>query len=259
MSKAKIAPSKTFTVLKSVPVKYTIVPSIFLSLIWYISLRPDAWIVSDVDHFYFEMFAVVLSAIVAIYCLTRARILSEEFSFFVGIGFLTNAIIDFLHATLSFSAAGNTVFLNYFIPQTWFAGRAFLGAMLVIAVVRYASSNISNMSSTQSSSDSLLKEDGGDKKLARGLADNQLHKPLLLSIVMLAILAVSVVGISFFTIFPGIVVDYPVHRPYELPSLLLFSSALLLFYKKRLYKTSDVFYRGIMGALIIDIFGQIIR
>jgi signal transduction histidine kinase len=33
---------------------------------------------------------------------------------------------------------------------------------------------------------------------------------------------------------------------------------LFYFYKNQLYKKSDVFYKGILGALVIDIFGQII-
>jgi hypothetical protein len=52
-----------------------------------------------------EMIAVILSAIVAFYCITRA--LREKFSLFVGIGFVTITIIDFLHAVFS-SAAGVT-------------------------------------------------------------------------------------------------------------------------------------------------------
>jgi signal transduction histidine kinase len=39
---------------------------------------------------------------------------------------------------------------------------------------------------------------------------------------------------------------------------MLFSVALFYFYKRKLYKSEDVFYRGILGALIIDIFAQII-
>ena len=77
---------------------------------------------------------------------------------FVGIGFVTITIIDFLHAVLSFNAAGNSNFLDYFIPQTWFVGRTFLGAMLVIAVIKYApepptitATNLSTFSSSQSS------------------------------------------------------------------------------------------------------------
>src|SRR5215216_3597772 len=117
---------------------YTILPSIFLSFIAVISINPNTWITSDIHHFYFEMVAVILSAIVAFYCITRAYTLREKFSLFVGIGFVTITIIDFLHAVFSFNAAGNSIFLHYFIPQTWFAGRTFLGAMLVIAVLKYA-------------------------------------------------------------------------------------------------------------------------
>ena len=206
---------------------------------------------------------------------------------FVGIGFVTITIIDFLHAVLSFNAAGNSNFLDYFIPQTWFAGRTFLGAMLVIAVIKYApepptitATNLSTLSSSRSSlrkdfsrTEKEKSEEGivgsGEKreeeeKINYGRQsdmhdDNLLHNTLLFPLIMLAVLAISVVVFSFFTIFPGIVTDdYAIHRPYEIPALVLFSVSLLYFYKKRIYKTNDFFYKGILGALIIDIFGQII-
>ena len=206
---------------------------------------------------------------------------------FVGIGFVTITIIDFLHAVLSFNAAGDSNFLDYFIPQTWFAGRTFLGAMLVIAVIKYApepptitATNLSTLSSSQSSLrkdfsriEKEKSEEGivgsGEKreeeeKINYGRQsdmhdDNLLHNTLLFPLIMLAVLAISVVVFSFFTIFPGIVTDdYAIHRPYEIPALALFSVSLLYFYKKRIYKTNDFFYKGILGALIIDIFGQII-
>jgi signal transduction histidine kinase len=60
-------------------------------------------------------------------------------------------------------------------------------------------------------------------------------------------------------VFPGSVIDnFPVHRPYEVLPLALFVIALFYFYKHQLYKKSDVFYKGLLGALVIDIFGQII-
>ncbi len=65
-------------------------------------------------------------------------------------------------------------------------------------------------------------------------------------------------ALSFTTIFPGITLPYSLARPYENPSLILFSIALFLFYKKRLYNVNDALYKGILGALIIDVFGQII-
>ncbi len=203
--------------------------------------------------------AVILSTVVAFYCITRSYSLNEKFSLFIGIGFLTIAIIDFLHATLSFSALGNSTFLRYFIPQTWFAGRTFLGAMLAIAVIKYApiqaaldfevtASRDLNMSNSQ---------DPKKTKYSHNKNSDRLDNTLLFSLIF-SVLAISVVGVSFFTVFPDIVTNYPIHRPYEIPSLVLFSVALFYFYKKRLYRTSDVFYKGILGALIIDIFGQII-
>lgn len=243
--------------LRSVHFRYIIIPSVVLSAITFAStLSPNSWVVSDADHFYFEIFAVILSAIVAFYCITRAYTLNEKFSLFVGIGFSTIAVIDFLHAVFSYGAAGDNEFLLYFIPQTWFAGRTFLGAMLVIAVAKYAPK--------VGLQDEQQIELGGEEEplgidrfhVKRG--QKKLDRTLLLSVFVLAFLAVSVVAISFFTIFPGIVIPYSLARPYENPSLILFSIALFLFYKKKLYNTNDAFYKGILGALIIDVFGQII-
>jgi signal transduction histidine kinase len=257
-------------------IKYTVIPSIFLSFIAIIAVNPNVWVTSDVHHFYFEMFAVVLSAIVAFYCLARAYTMKEKFSLFVGIGFLTITIIDLLHAVLSFSSEGDSVFLAYFIPQTWFAGRTFLGAMLAIAVIKYTpplsdliTITATNPRPTIEPSISIIDKDFKDTEQEEenatfvpvhkdGKAD-KLHSTILYSLILLSVLAISVVVFSFFTIFPGIVLaDYLVHRPYEVPSLILFSLALVYFYKKKIYKSNDFFYKGILGALVIDIFGQII-
>lgn len=225
----------------------------------------------------------------AFYCIARAYTLKEKFSLFVGMGFVTITIIDFFHAVLSFNAAGNSIFLDYFIPQTWFAGRTFLGAMLVIAVIKYApepptitATNLSTISSSPLRKDfSRIEKEKSKEAIEEGMIgsgekkdeeekinhsrqsdmkeDKQLHNTLLFPLIMLAVLAISVVVFSFFTIFPGIVTDdYAIHRPYEMPALALFSVSLLYFYKKRIHKTNDFFYKGILGALIIDIFGQII-
>ena len=72
---------------------------------------------------------------------------------------------------------------------------------------------------------------------------------------MAAAIAIS----SLFSVFPGMVLDnYPLHRPYELPSLVLFLVALVYFYKRELYKKSDVFYKGILVSIVIDAFAQVI-
>ena len=282
--------------LGSVHFKYIIIPSIVLLVITFtFSIDPRAWVVSDIDHFYFEIFAVILSAIVAFYCITRAYTLKEKFSLFVGVGFLTNAVIDFMHAVLSYSAAGNSDFLFYFIPQTWIAGRTFLGAMLLIAVAKYApkvwqqanqqkaeekpprihsSNNKGNRQKDNfryddynDNSNSNEEDNNKDKdynlQIAQG--EEKLDRSLLFSLSVLAFLAISLVAISSpgpFTgegfKFPSIVVSSsPLYRPYESASLVLFSITLFLFYKKRLYKASDAFYKGILAALIIDVFGQL--
>ena len=246
--------------VRSVHFRYIIIPSVILSTITFASaISPSSWMVSDADHFYFEIFAVILSTIVAFYCITRAYTLNEKFSLFVGIGFSTIAIIDLLHAVFSYLYVGNNEFLSYFIPQTWFAGRTFLGAMLVIAVAKYAT-KIEKQGEQQIEGNNEDKNHDYDINIAEVKPrEERLHRGLLLSLSVLALLAISVVAISFFTIFPGIVIPYSsVARPYENPSLILFSIALFLFYKKRLYNTNDAFYKGILGALIIDVFGQIV-
>jgi len=244
--------------LRSVHFRYIVIPSIVLSAITFAStLSPNSWVVSDADHFYFEIFAVVLSTIVAFYCITRAYTLNEKFSLFIGIGFSTIAVIDFLHAVFSYGAAGDNEFLTYFIPQTWFAGRTFLGAMLVIAVAKYAP-KVGQQEDGQQMEEGGEEEPHGINRLHVKRGQRKLDRTLLLSVFVLAFLAISVVAISFFTIFPGIVIPYSLARPYENPSLILFSIALFLFYKKKLYNTNDAFYKGILGALIIDVFGQII-
>ena len=213
-------------------IKYTIVPSIPLIIIAILSTNPNTWVASDVDHFYFEIIAVIFAAIVAFYCITRAYTLNDKYTLFIGIGFLTSALIDLMHAIISYNAMDDPLFLGYFIPQTWFAGRTFISAMMMIAITRFA----------------IIPKDS-----------QQLSgKTFIAYLSLIVILAVSVSILSFLTIFPGVLIDFPLHRPYEIPSLILFSIALVYFYKNQLHRRNDVFYKGILGSLIIDIFAQII-
>src|SRR3954471_2943342 len=80
-------------------IKYTLVPSIPLSIIAILSANPNTWVASEIHHFYIELFAVILAAVLAFYYISRARTLNDNFSLFVGIGFLTSALIDLLHVT----------------------------------------------------------------------------------------------------------------------------------------------------------------
>src|SRR5919199_90924 len=119
-------------------IKYTLVPSVPLSIIAILSINPNTWVASEIHHFYIELIAVILAAVLAFYYISRARTLNDKFSLFIGIGFLTSALIDLLHVTVSYVSINDPAFLKYFIPQTWFAGRIFLSTMLVIAIVKYS-------------------------------------------------------------------------------------------------------------------------
>src|SRR5919199_718692 len=208
-------------------IKYTLVPSVPLSIIAILSINPTTWITSEIHHFYIELIAVILAAVLAFYYIARARALNDKFSLFIGIGFLTSALIDLLHVIVAYVAIDDPIMLKYFIPQTWFAGRIFLSVMLVMAIVKFSS---------LSSSD----DDGGQKKRnqeeeeQKNLLRAKLRKTMIVYIyfIPLAILAASVSIISLFFVLPASVVDdYSIHRPYEIPSLVLFIIALFYFYK----------------------------
>ena len=232
-------------------IKYTLVPSIPLSIIAILCINPGTWVLSEIHHFYIELFAVLLAAILSFYYIARARTLSDKFSLFIGIGFLANALIDLLHVVISFTYMNEFMFLKYFIPQTWFAGRIFLGAMFVIAIAGYPLLS----SVTRKPNGGVLA--GPENQTVE--RPDKIPKVLVWSLVILTVAAGGVGISSLFIVFPGSVLDdFSLHRPYEIPPLALFVVALLYFYKNELYRKSDVFYKGVLAAIVIDIFGQII-
>jgi signal transduction histidine kinase len=203
---------------------------------------------------------VILAAVLAFYYLLRARTSDDKFSLFVGIGFLTSALIDLLHVIVSYVAFDNPVFLKYFIPQTWFAGRVFLSTMLVMAIVKYF--NLSSPSSKEEEREQQekrkLPHEGAERE-EKHQQQNKLQKTVIIYLTILGILAASIAISSLFFVLPASVIDnYSIHRPYEIPPLALFTIALVYFYKNKLYKRNDAFYKGILGYLIVDIFSQII-
>ena len=256
-------------------IKYTLVPSIPLSIIAVLCINPNTWVLSEIHHFYIELFAVLLAAILSFYYIARARTLGDKFSLFIGIGFLANALIDLLHVVISYTFMDEFLFLKYFIPQTWFAGRIFLGAMFVIAIAGYpllssvtrktngsrlVGQTVKKQEQLQSTTDFDFQRYRQERQL-QTLEEKpeKIPKNFVWYLVILSIAAGGVAIGSLFTVFPGSVIDdFPLHRPYELPPLALFVIALLYFYKNKLYNKSDVFYKAILGALVIDIFGQII-
>ena len=227
--------------------KFIILTSIILSIIALVSTNLSLWITSPRDHFYFELFGTIFAGILAFYYVSRALTLNDKFSLFIGIGFLVNALIDLLHATVSLLNMNDILFLKYFIPQTWFAGRIFLSAMLAIAIVRYTSF-LPVKSSTQQHISS--ENNNGNYKLSI---------LFLFYIIIVTLFSSAVTISSLFVIFPYSVIDYiPVHRPYELVPLALFLISLYYFYKNKIYKNKDIFYTSLVVSIIFNIFGQII-
>lgn len=257
---------------------YTLIPAILLSIITILSFDLDAWNLYELHHFYIELFAVILGSILAFYYLARARTLNDNFSRFVGFGFLVAAVIDFLHVIISYVFMDNVVFLKYFIPQTWFAGRIFLSAMLVIAIAKYPTFSgevkrsdnrpeAGTKGSTKINQEiEHSKEQGKVGKSNQEFSNsftadgvNNSDRTFGIYLIILAVLAGSVAISSLYLVLPySVIDDVLLHRPYEIPSLVLFIIALILFYKNQLYKKSDVFYKGILAYLIIDIYAQII-
>ena len=240
------------------------------------------WNLSEIHHFYIELFAVILGSILAFYYIARAHTLNDNFSRFVGFGFLVAALIDLLHVVISFTYMDNVIFLKYFIPQTWFAGRIFLSAMLVIAITKYPtfSGEENKISGGLSKGGTkarkgIIQEDGyyeelgpvgeqnsnpeSNNALISSTAANRSDRTFRIYLTILSVLAGSVAISSLFFILPfSVIDDLLLHRPYEIPSLVLFIVALILFYKNQLYKKTDIFYKGILAYLIIDIYAQII-
>lgn len=245
-------------------IKYTLIPSIPLLLLAIIAIDPYLWVGSELHHFYIELFAVILSGVIAFYYILHARNLNDKFSLFIGIGFAVSASIDLLHVGVSFGLMERVDFLKYFIPQTWFAGRIFLSSMLLVAIAKYSylfhdemvtkkiNANTKN-NNRFVDAPSYLNRDQKRKY------EDKLQRNLIIYLIFLGVVAGSIAMVSFVMIFPASVLDeYSVHRPYEIPPLILFVLALVFFYKKKLYLKKDVIYKGILIYLIIDIFSQII-
>jgi signal transduction histidine kinase len=220
----------------------------------------------------------MLGSILAFYYLARAYTLNDNFSRFVGFGFLVAAVIDLLHVIISYVFMDNVVFLKYFIPQTWFAGRIFLSAMLVIAIAKYPTfsgevkrSDNRPEAGTKGRAKINQEVERGKEQDKVGKSNqefsnsftadgvNNSDRTFGIYLIILAVLAGSVAISSLYLVLPySVIDDVLLHRPYEIPSLVLFIIALILFYKNQLYKKSDVFYKGILAYLIIDIYAQII-
>ena len=156
-----------------------------------------------------------------------------------------------LHVTVSLHNIDDILFLKYFIPQTWFAGRLFLSAMLAIAIFKYTTFSSVN-SNTQQQQQQQIPFSQNNK--------NILSKSLLFYFIIVTLFSSAIAISSLFVIFPFSVIDdgIPIHRPYEIFPLALFLISFYYFYKNRIYKNKDIFYTSLVISIVFDIFGQII-
>jgi signal transduction histidine kinase len=186
---------------------------------------------------------------------------------------------------VTYAYIDNVSFTKYFIPQTWFAGRIVLSAMLVLAIAKYPAfskeEKIKNQKLLQEGGEFRSETDSEENvptigKQTKGKGEGDHHeskthfrgltsvtespyKTFIVYFTFLSALAGIVAISSLFVVYPYSVIDhFFVHRPYEIPCLILFIIALILFYKNGLYKKTDVFFKGILAYLIIDIYAQII-
>ena len=209
------------------------------------------------------MFAVIFSGVIAFYYILYARNLNDKFSLFIGIGISVSALIDLLHIAVSYSLMENSDFLKYFIPQTWFAGMIFLSSMFLIVIAKYSSLFLEELISPKIDQSDTQKNRIIQKSppliIEKKLDEKLQIKNLIIYLIFLGIFAGVIPIVSSFMIFPASVLDeYSLHRPCEIPPLILFTLALTFFYKKRLYLKKDVIYKGILIYLLVDIFSQII-
>lgn len=242
------------SILSSI-IKLVVLPSLLLSLFLAISLDPTLWVSSEIHHFYIELIAVILGSALSFYYILRYRVLRDRFSLFIGVGFFISVSIDLFHVVVSLALIENVSFIKYFIPQTWFAGRFFLGAMLLIAILKYSSlsqkeeiEQVYDIGSQSNPQGEIEKKTITEKK-----------DDMIFYIFVLGIIAIVTALSSLYLVYPASVLDdYSVHRPYEIPPLILFCLVLFFFYKKKLYLKKDVVYKGLVLYLVIDVFTQVV-
>ena len=234
--------------------KCIILPSIFLSIIALVATNQFLWVSSAIHHFYIELFGTLLAGILSFYYISRANTLKDKFSLFIGIGFLVTTLIDLLHVMVSLLNMDDILFLKYFIPQTWFAGRLFLSAMLFIAIVKYVS-----FSSMYSNTQQLQQQQKSSNMNTNKNNENKLSRLLLLYLIIVTLFSSVLAISSLYVILPFSVIDnIPIHRPLEIFPLTLFVFSLYYFYKNGIYKNKDVFYTSLAISIVFDVFGQII-
>jgi signal transduction histidine kinase len=212
--------------------KYTLIPIVPLSIIAFIVISYGNFVSTPTDHFYLEMISVIISFIIASYAILRGYAFNDKFTLFIGLGFHAAGFIDILHAIISLLSIEYVASTADFMAQTWVAGRMVMGIVILIAILKF-----------------------GTRKMEEK-EDVITRKSVFLYVTALSVFAVAVAIISLSVTFPLSGSDLEPNRPYEFPAALIFGLGLLYYYKKKLYTIDDNFYKGILIALIIDIFGN---
>ena len=218
---------------RSTFLKFTLVPVLLLTAVAIFSNDPTLWTMSGLDHVYFEIVSVILASIAASYCLTRGYVLQDKFSLFIGLGFLAAAVIDLLHGVFSFLNLGNSPFEGYFIPQTWVAGRIVMSIVLLIALAKFSNLSFTYKKESVKTSSTLI-------------------------IFGVTGISAIITVVSLVQPLPFVTIDFPIHRPYEIASAALLVAGIFYFYKNGLHNQKDTFYKGILLALVIDVFVNVI-
>ncbi|WP_371504902.1 ATP-binding protein [Nitrosopumilus adriaticus] len=213
---------------------YLLIPIIILSCLSILSTNSELFVLQGLDHFYFEMFSVTFGIVVAIYSLSRGYALKDRFSLFIGLGFFVSSIIDLLHGGFSLIHLGDTSFEEYFIPQTWVAGRILMGIVMAIAIIKFS------------------KAEKNTKK------PKSISKEIIYYTIFLSGLASVVTMISLIQPLPFLTIDSIIKRPYEILAASLFVFSAIFYFKQKLHHLDDPFYKGVILVLVIDIFGSII-
>ncbi len=211
--------------------KYTLIPIIPLSVIAFIVISYGDYVSTPTDHFYLEIISVITSFIIASYAILRGYAFNDKFTLFIGLGFHAAGFIDVLHAIISILSIEHVATTD-FMAQTWVAGRMVMGVVILIAILKF-----------------------GTRKM-EGKEDVITRKSVFFYVASLSIFAIAVAVISLSVTFPLLNSDLEPNRPYEFPAAIIFGLGLLYYYKKKLYTIDDNFYKGILIALIIDIFGN---
>jgi len=214
--------------------RYTLIPIIPLSIITYISISQENFVTISIDHFYFEIISVIISFIIAAYAILRGYAFNDKFTLFLGLGFHAAGFVDVLHAIISIISPEQMVSTTNFMAQTWIAGRIVIGVVILFAILKFGTQKIEE------------KE------------DIITRRSVFLYVLGLSLFAIIVAIISLTSSFQFLNTDLENIRLYELPAAIIFGIALFYYYQKKLYTINDNFYKGILVALIIDIFGNLI-